>query len=118
MFKQFASGHNFNTEASRKVEVVIDEVLSNIIKHGYEGKDQNNNIHVVFHLISKKLRITFSDFGPEFNPLTTNQSISSKNIHEELGGWGILIMKNLVDNVSYKRTEEKNLLVVEKYVIF
>jgi anti-sigma regulatory factor (Ser/Thr protein kinase) len=98
----------------RKMNIVIDEILSNIIKYAYDEKNIHP-INITFHTISKsKVRIGFVDQGKRFNPLTFDKPNLAKMAEKiEEGGLGIHLVTRLVNNMDYKRIQNKNHLIVE-----
>lgn len=96
------------------LSIVMDELFSNIVSYAYEGKNKEY-IYIRFNFNKTKnvLNLTIIDKGVEFNPLSTKtKKIESKNAKE--GGLGILIVKEMVDSISYSRVNEKNIIVLKK----
>ena len=59
----------------------------------------------------------FVDDGVEFNPLSTNSPKLPENIDEaKIGGLGIHLVKNLVDEMYYEYKDNENHLTIIKYV--
>jgi serine/threonine-protein kinase RsbW len=56
-----------------------------------------------------------SDRGREFDPTLSESADMDVNPAErELGGMGIFIVKNIMNEVTYQRLEGKNLLTMKK----
>jgi anti-sigma regulatory factor (Ser/Thr protein kinase) len=98
----------------RKMNIVIDEILSNIIKYAYD-EENIHPINITFHTISKtKVKIGFVDQGKRFNPLTFDKPNLAKMAEKiEEGGLGIHLVTSLVNNMNYQRIQNKNHLIVE-----
>ena len=99
--------------------VVIDEIFSNIAKYGYkdidDGREEYIKINLIMDLKEKRIKIIFEDNGIAFNPLTIMEPNTNKKANErEIGGLGIFIVKKMMDNVSYKYKDNKNILTIEK----
>lgn len=97
-----------------KLNVVIDEILSNIIKYAYEELN-NHKIEIRIDSISKtNARIVFIDSGKAFNPLTFTPLNPIKNAEDQKeGGVGIHLVINLVKRINYERINNKNHLIIE-----
>jgi anti-sigma regulatory factor (Ser/Thr protein kinase) len=59
--------------------------------------------------------IKFEDTGREYNPIEQadpdlNKSPSSRDI----GGLGIFMVKNIMDDIEYSRDGDKNILIITK----
>ncbi|MBQ7619351.1 MAG: ATP-binding protein, partial [Treponema sp.] len=62
-----------------------------------------------------KFRLSFIDWGKEFNPLEQEEPDLTLSIEERrLGGFGIFLTKKFMDSVSYKRQDGKNILTLVK----
>ena len=60
-------------------------------------------------------RITFSDSGEPFDPLAREDADTSEAaLLERDGGLGILLVKKLMDGVSYRYSGGRNVLTIEK----
>jgi serine/threonine-protein kinase RsbW len=65
----------------------------------------------------KELTLVLSDQGREFDPTSKEDSDMSVNPAErELGGMGIFLVKNIMDEVTYQRFKGKNLLTMTKKI--
>ena len=114
-FRDFAIGDNRITDQIvNQMGVVIDEVLSNIINHGYTDQ-LSHEIEVFIGINSGYLELIFKDDGISFNPLLVEQEALSNHEKEtKIGGLGIQLMKRLVDDVEYNRIGTMNQLKIRK----
>ncbi len=93
-----------------KTKVVIDEIYSNISKFAYvdEGKVY---FRVTYNLKKKELTLTFIDEGVEFDPLHVEEDIIGDDyMNKEVGGLGIIIVKQMCSKTMYYRLNGKNIL--------
>ena len=88
-----------------KIELASEEALVNIIHHAYH--DEGGEIDIEIEVIpQKQLKISFLDKGLPFNPLELPPSKKK----EEVGGLGIVLMRKCVDDLSYQRKKDHNVL--------
>ncbi|MCQ2210771.1 MAG: SpoIIE family protein phosphatase [Paludibacteraceae bacterium] len=93
------------------VMTAIDDVLSNIVEHAYpDGEKGLFSVKTVFSDLY--VRIMFEDHGIAFNPLTMEDP--DLNNHERIGGLGIYLVKNIMDEVYYERFNDINRLIIVK----
>lgn len=98
-----------------KVEIASEEALVNIIRHAYKNRAGDIEIHIQegepFFV-----EITIRDHGPPFNPLERDITFDrTAGIDErEVGGLGILFMREYMDEVRYRREEDANVLSLIK----
>ena len=113
-FEKFASVHKLPEKIIMKMGIVFDDVLSNIIKYAYSD-EEDHAISVYFEFHSNTLRVTVKDDGIPFNPLSTKAPDTKLPLAKrELGGIGIHLVKNLVDECYYKRKVNENILTLVK----
>ncbi|HSX37417.1 MAG TPA: ATP-binding protein [Chlamydiales bacterium] len=99
-----------------QIELAVEEALSNIIEHGFENKKEK--IEVGIKWSPNRLEIIIRDWAPPFDPLG-NPSVIDLNASLEkrqIGGLGIHIMKQSVDEFIYQRKENANVLTLIKRV--
>ena len=103
-------------ELSPVINVVLDDAVSNPINYGFEIGTEHV-IEVRMALIDGFLRVEVIDDGIAFNPLQQEDADITLGIDErKIGGLGILLMKELMDEVRYAREGNYNHLIMEKAV--
>ena len=92
---------------SRKIFLACEEVFANIVSYA-----NASDTEISFENKNGGLIIEFSDDGVPFDPFSTQSEVKE---FEELdnGGMGIGLVKQLADNVQYKRENERNILTLE-----
>jgi serine/threonine-protein kinase RsbW len=93
-----------------KIELVLEEVLTNIIKYAYPTGE--GDVEVKCTLLNKdKLCFVIQDWGNPFNPLMKNSPDLSTDLFERrIGGLGIFLVRTMVDELDYQHEEGKNIL--------
>lgn len=109
-FEEFAATHSIPTNIMLKVNIVLDELLSNIVKYSFPD-DQEHVIDITLELFTTgKLTLCLTDEGVPFNPFSAPDPDLSIPLEErEIGGLGILIVKRLMDEYHYKRQANLNI---------
>ncbi len=97
-----------------KVKLAVEEVGLNIINHGYEG-DDSGEIEIRFHCGAEVLTIDIIDEAGAFDPLTeTPPPDTSAGIEERpIGGLGVHLVREMMDEVSYIREGNRNRLTLK-----
>lgn len=109
LFKQINT-LKINKKSSYKLELVVEEILTNIIKH---SNSETFSVSSNFIEDSKKMFIQFKDNGIPFNPLEKDYSDFSTDIDKKkIGGLGIFFIKNNVDDLDYQYQNNANILSV------
>jgi len=91
--------------------VAVQEATTNVIRHAYKG-DFSNPFKVEIEALGPKVTITIIDYGPPFDPDFHMKEPNEEDPAE--GGYGIYIMKSVMDTIEYKRMEDKNYLIMVK----
>lgn len=101
-------------ELLMNLNLVMEEMVSNVIFYAYpEGKTAE--IELVAESNGKELTFMLSDQGKEFDPTAKEDADPDVNpMDREIGGMGIFIVKNIMNQVTYQRLDGKNLLTMKK----
>ncbi len=101
-------------ELQMNLNLVMEEMVSNVIFYAYpEGKTAD--IELVAESNGKELTFMLSDHGKEFDPTAKEDANPDVNpMEREIGGMGIFIVKNIMNQVTYQRLDGKNLLTMKK----
>ena len=103
-------------ELQMNLNLVIEEMVVNVISYAYpEGKTAE--IELMAESDGKELTFVLSDRGKEFDPTLSQSADMDQNPAErDLGGMGIFIVRNIMNEVTYQRLEGKNLLTMKKEI--
>ena len=104
----------FESKTMNKIQMGSEEDLVNIISYAYP--DGHGNIEITHSIEEgKRLVIQIVDWGVAFDPLSRPDPDTEASIEErEIGGLGIFMMRNIMDEVHYKREEDRNILTLVK----
>jgi anti-sigma regulatory factor (Ser/Thr protein kinase) len=110
-FEAFIARHAIVVPAPWRVQVALDEVLSNIVQHG--GAATGAAIRIAFAVVAGELRVTIADAGPPYDPLAAPPPDTSSPLEQrQPGGLGVHLVRELMDRVEYRRTSGENRLVL------
>ena len=94
-----------------QVNLALEEILVNVAKYAYAPNTGIIDISYEINDNPKKLKVIVKDKGKEFNPLEKEEPDLSLSVHErKIGGLGIYIAKNIVDDIKYQRINNENVL--------
>jgi len=110
--ERFGAEQHLPNDTLTNINLVLDEVVSNVIKYGRAG-DSDGAINVSLVREGGRLTIEVSDDGIAFNPLeATPPNLDLPIMERPVGGLGIHIVKALTETAAYRREHERNYLTM------
>lgn len=112
-----AGSAGLNAKSSYKLRLAVDEIVTNIITHGYAPGEGGGSIHLYTVLDEHKLCVRVEDYAPAFDP---NQALApdlTLSVEERpVGGLGLFLVRQSVDEFVYERVgnRNRNILVVNR----
>jgi len=95
-------------------DLVIEELVTNTIKYGYDDKDAHR-IHVSVKFHDGVLCIEVRDNGHAFDPLAQEAPDLTLPADERpIGGLGIHLVRQMTDDVRYERRGDENIVTATK----
>ena len=101
-------------EIGMSLNLALEEVVSNVILYAYpEGT--NGTVQIVANSDGQVLVFTITDQGKAFDPTQVKEADITLSAEERaIGGLGISIVNQIMDNVSYRRENGQNILMLTK----
>ncbi|MDQ3421306.1 MAG: ATP-binding protein [Acidobacteriota bacterium] len=111
----FCNAEQIPDEVAWRLRVVLDEIVANIVTHGRAAAAGSQPaMDVWFRAESDAVEVTVADNGPAFNLLLHPEPDTSLPLESrQPGGLGITLIKSLMDEVRYERTD-RNILTIRK----
>ncbi len=104
-----------NMELQFKIRLCIEEVVENIVSYAY--KDGNGFVEVGTRIEDGVLEISFKDAGVRFNPLEKEDPDITLAIEDRpIGGLGIFLCKQMMDDIRYTYENGENRLTMYKKI--
>ena len=117
VFAEFAKTYALPEAVRRSLNIALDELLANELSHGMAGRDAGA-VTVEVELDQERLTATITDDGPPFDPFKEAAPDTTLSVDERPnGGLGIHLVRELMDEVSYKRRDGHNVVVLVKRLI-
>lgn len=107
----------FDEVESFQLELAVTEAANNIVKHSYKFQE-NVSINLKFSTTSSKVSCIFVDTGEFENFLKDNglDDVATDTKALPPSSRGIFIICDVMDEVSYRRSGDKNILTLVKYL--
>ena len=111
---EFAQAHAVPAPIRRSVSVALDELLTNTISYGFAGRE-GGEVAIAVELGADRLSVTLTDDGKPFDPFGAAPPDTAGSVAErQMGGLGIHLVRRMMDEVSYQRRADRNVVVMAK----
>lgn len=96
------------------LNLVLEEAVVNIINYAYP-KEEHESIYLSARMNDGTIVLVLTDTGKEFDPtLVPEADVTLAADEREIGGLGIFLIRQIMNEVKYERIEGKNVLTLEK----
>jgi anti-sigma regulatory factor (Ser/Thr protein kinase) len=107
--KEKMTGWKLDTRLVGRVELALEEALVNITRYAYPDHKGDFEVHCSLG-DEGQLIIEIHDWGIPFNPLERLKPDPSQELaSRRVGGWGIELIRQIVDDLKYRRDQGKNI---------
>jgi len=101
----------WNDSESQAITLALEEALTNKIRHAYKDRPEGR-IQFQFRTEPDALVFQLTDQGEPPDPAR----IDARRDNLQAGGFGTRIMKDVMDKVVYRTTQEGNHVILTKYL--
>ena len=98
------------------LNLAMEEAVVNVMDYAYpEGTEGEVDIEAIAD--EAQLHFTISDSGKPFDPTAKEEVDTTLSAEERpIGGLGIHLIRQLMDDISYERKDDKNILRLSKNI--
>ncbi len=97
---------------TNRLRLAVDEIVTNSIVHGYQEAGLEGDIVIKANLDEECLTITVEDTGPYYDPtehdIPTAEQLGEPLDSRDIGGLGIFLAVNYMDEFHYERAGDRN----------
>jgi len=105
---------NIPMELSMAVNLALEEIVANVMLYAYPN-NRNGRVLVESWRSAGKIHFAITDSGIEFDPTEHAEADTTLSAEErEIGGLGIHLVRQLMDEIAYHRVDGHNILILEK----
>jgi serine/threonine-protein kinase RsbW len=105
--------HAFSDEEILDIQLAVEEAITNVILHGYERVA--GNIVITCRVTHGLAEVQIEDSAPPFNPLSIPEPDITEDIEDrKIGGLGVFLIRQVMDDIIYRYEAGKNILVMVK----
>lgn len=105
-------------ETVASLNLALEEAMVNSIQYAYPSPGEGEiSLDAHWDASTGNLQFTLTDSGTPFDPTTIPEADITLSVEERpIGGLGIFLIRQIMDEVSYRYEEERNVLVMTKNI--
>jgi serine/threonine-protein kinase RsbW len=107
--EELARRHSFETKAINQIKTALVEACINATEH---SNSPDRKIYQKFNVEDDKITITISNRGLRFKGKETKEITPD----EGRRGWGLKLMKSLMDEVKFEQVDDGTKISLVKYL--
>lgn len=101
---------------SYAIHLVCEELVVNVVSYAY-ADEAEGYLKIQIEKADGTITIRFIDGGVAFNPLEREMPDVSLSMEErQIGGLGIFLTVQMMDDVQYERTNNENVVTIKKRI--
>lgn len=105
--------NGFSNEDILDTQLAAEEIITNIINHGYKNACGEIIISCRINLVQAEVQVR--DNAPRFDPLSLPEPKLDGTIEDrKIGGLGVFLVRQVMDEISYRYENRQNILVMIK----
>jgi serine/threonine-protein kinase RsbW len=117
--REFVTSHaekaEFSESEVEQLKMAVDEACANVIEHAYHGETEQP-IDIAVIIQPDRLTVRIRDKGRQFNQVNYQEPDLAKYAKaKKSGGFGVHIMRRLMDEVQYRTTGGVNECCLVKF---
>lgn len=114
--QEFWSAAGLPAAQAHAFELALEEVFMNVVMHGSPAGTVPR-VELSVSLVDGGVTMTVEDDGPKFDPLSLPPPDVTSGVSERrIGGYGVHLVRQMMDVVSYQRVGARNQLRMSKHI--
>lgn len=115
--EQIGDEFSLTADVVFNLNLVLEEAVVNIINYAYP-KEEHESIYLSAKMQEGSIIFVLSDSGKEFDPtMAPDADVTLSAEDRQIGGLGIFLIRQIMNEVKYERIEGKNILTLQKKLI-
>jgi anti-sigma regulatory factor (Ser/Thr protein kinase) len=110
--EEFGKSHGLSTAVVHKINLILEELVTNTVLYGYEDEDEH---HIVIRVATDgdDVHLEVEDDGRPFDPLQVPPPDITRPVEARpVGGLGIYLVRHLAENIAYRRERGRNVVTI------
>ncbi len=114
LIEEFGARNKLHVEETYAIYLCLEELVTNVINYAWPDGGQHEII-VRLRVDDVSIHVELQDDGIAFDPTKVPEPDTNKPAHErQIGGLGIHLVRQTVNDMFYQRVDERNILLLKK----
>lgn len=115
LVEEFGGSHGFKTEEEYAIYLCLEEMVTNIISYAWPEDDGEHLIDARLSVDEDSIKVELQDDGIPFDPTQYEKPDTGQPaLERKIGGLGIHLVRETMDDMWYQRLDERNILILKK----
>ena len=111
---QFCDRLGLTNKRICEINLALEELFTNIVSYGYSDTEEHR-IRFTLSYHNSTITMKIEDDGMPFNPIEAIEpDIQCPLEDRKIGGLGIHLTKKIMDEMTHRRSGDKNVLILKK----
>ena len=111
--EDFLADKPISFKTRTQIDLAVEEIYINIASYAYP--DSEGNAEIILSENNGEFVMTFIDEGVPYDPLAKEDpDVTLSADKRDIGGLGVFLAKQVMDEIDYERTDGQNILTMKK----
>ena len=107
---------HLDSTLAHKLRLAVEEAVVNVMEYAYPVEN-NGEITIKVMSDGHRMKVIIIDNGIPFDPTTIEKADTTLSVEErKIGGLGLLLVRELMDDINYEREDNRNILTLIKII--
>ncbi len=113
----YCASHGVPADVAYAINLAVDELLTNTIDYGYDD-DGAHGLEIVLRMDGSVVVVEVADDARPFDSSRTTAPDTAAGLEERsIGGLGLFLVHELMDEVGYRRDGGRNIVTLRKRAV-
>ena len=111
--KEFCTENKLDDEILFNINLVCEEIFVNFV-NSLENSNSEYQFKIILEKTDNEIIISLKNNASPFNPIEVDSPPLEPNVEQEVGGYGLFLVRAWASSLEYHFKEGENILVIKK----